>query len=153
MEEMFDVVSDVENYRNFVPFCKRSDVTLKRDNFLCGKLEIGFPPVVESYTSNVTLVKPNLIKAECVDGKLFDFLTTSWKFSPGLENKKSCVIDFSVAFEFKSLIHSQLAHMFFNELVRQMESAFFDEAKRRYGRPTLTTTKLPIANVENYKKM
>lgn len=145
MEEMYEVVSDVENYRNFVPFCKRSDVSKRTDNFLRGELEIGFPPIMESYVSHVTLNRPRLVSAECTDGKLFDHLTTTWKFSPGLKNKKrSCVIDFHVDFEFKSVLHSQLAHMFFNELVRQMESAFFLEAERRFGTASIQTIKLKV---------
>uniref|UniRef100_A0A1B6L339 Coenzyme Q-binding protein COQ10 START domain-containing protein n=1 Tax=Graphocephala atropunctata TaxID=36148 RepID=A0A1B6L339_9HEMI len=145
MDEMYEVVSDVENYKNFVPFCKRSDVSTRTQDYLRGELEIGFPPIVESYTSHVVLHRPRLVMAECKDGKLFDHLNTTWKFSPGLKNKKrSCVIDFQVDFQFKSLLHSQLAHMFFNEVVRQMESAFFEEARRRYGAASLETIKLKV---------
>ncbi|KAG8292035.1 coenzyme Q-binding protein COQ10 homolog B, mitochondrial [Homalodisca vitripennis] len=145
MDEMYSVVSDVENYKNFVPFCKRSDVSTRTRDYLRGELEIGFPPIVESYVSHVILQQPRLVMAECKDGKLFDHLNTTWKFSPGLKNKKrSCVIDFHVDFQFKSLLHSQLAHMFFNEVVRQMESAFFEEAKRRYGEASLETIKLKV---------
>lgn len=148
MEEMYSVVSDVENYKNFVPFCKCSNVTKRTKNYLRGDLEIGFPPLIESYTSHVTLNEPRLVKANCTDGKLFDHLTTTWQFNPGLKkNKRSCVIDFYVDFQFKSMLHSHLAHMFFNELVRQMESAFFDEAQRRYGKATVQTMKLSMANI------
>lgn len=145
MEEMYEVVSDVENYKQFVPFCKRSDVSKRTKDYLRGELEIGFPPIVESYTSHVTLDQPRLVMAECKDGKLFDHLTTTWKFGPGLKNKKrTCVIDFHVDFQFKSVLHSQLAHMFFNELVRQMESAFFLEAERRFGSASLQAIKLKV---------
>lgn len=145
MEEMYNVVSDVENYKSFVPFCNKSDVKHRSENFLRGDLEIGFPPIVESYTSQVTLIRPVLVRADCTEGKLFNHLTTTWKFNPGLKNnKRSCTVDFYVSFEFKSLLHSQLAHMFFNELIRQMESAFFAEAERRYGRATVQAMKLKV---------
>ncbi|XP_008471386.3 coenzyme Q-binding protein COQ10 homolog B, mitochondrial [Diaphorina citri] len=140
-EQMYEVVSDVENYKNFVPFCKKSVVTYKSEKKIIGSLTIGFPPIVESYTSNVTLDRPKLIKANCFDGKLFDHLVTMWRFHRGLEDvPQSCVIDFYVSFEFKSLLHSNLAHMFFNELVRQMEKAFFAEAEMRYGNRVLLTS-------------
>lgn len=145
MEEMFEVVSDVENYTNFVPFCKRSLVSTRTDTYLRGELEIGFSPIVESYVSHVTMDRPRLVSAKCKEGKVFDYLATTWKFSPGLKNKKrTCVIDFHVDFQFKSVLHSQLAHMFFDELVRQMESAFFEEAKRRFGTASIETIKLKI---------
>lgn len=137
-EQMYDVVSDVENYYKFVPWCKKSLTYGKRQGFLKADLVIGFPPLNESYTSNVTMVKPNFVRAECVDGKLFNYLLNYWKFSPGLKDiPQSCVIDFHVAFEFKSTFHSHISHIFFDQLVKQMAEAFFYEAKNRYGMPSI----------------
>lgn len=142
---MYSVVSDVENYKTFVPFCTKSLVHSRTEKELVGELQIGFPPIIESYTSHVALLKPRLVKAVCTDGRLFDHLVTAWSFNPGLkQEQQSCLIDFYVSFEFKSLLHSQLAHMFFNELVRQMESAFFREAEKRYGSPKISVIKIKI---------
>lgn len=138
MEQMFAVVSDVENYHQFVPFCKKSYVHSKKDNALKADLVIGFPPLNESYTSNVTFKRPNLVRAECLDGKLFNYLLNLWKFSPGLKDiSQSCVIDFHVAFEFKSVLHTQLSLLFFDQIVKQMEEAFVREARNRYGEPII----------------
>lgn len=138
MEQMYTVVSDVENYYKFVPFCKKSMVYNKKDGFLMADLVIGFPPLNERYTSNVTMVKPNLVKAECNDGRLFSYLLNHWQFTPGVKDiPQSCVIDFAVSFQFKSAIHSQLANFFFDQLVIQMEKAFIDEAEERFGKPAL----------------
>ncbi|XP_020285389.1 coenzyme Q-binding protein COQ10 homolog B, mitochondrial isoform X4 [Pseudomyrmex gracilis] len=57
MEKMFYVVADVENYKNFLPFCKKSEVTLKTEDFLKANLVIGFPPINESYTSKPRIEK------------------------------------------------------------------------------------------------
>lgn len=142
---MFEVVADVEKYENFLPFCKKSHVFFKSSTFIKANLVIGFPPLVESYTSKVSLVKPQLIKAVCTEGRLFNYLLTTWKFSPGLKNnEKTCIIDFFVSFEFKSALHSHLANIFFNELVWQMESAFYQEAKRRYGKPVVKMQSLNV---------
>lgn len=138
MEQLYAVVSDVEKYNTFVPFCKKSYVYAKKPGSLKADLIIGFPPLNESYTSNVTLVRPSLVKAECVDGRLFNYLLTAWQFSPGLKDiPESCVIDFRVAFEFKSALHSQLSNLFFDQLVKQMEYAFIQEAGNRYGPPSI----------------
>lgn len=142
---MYTVVADVKNYRNFVPFCKKSSVLIEKKDFLRAELEIGFPPISESYTSNVSLVRPSLVCAVCTDGRLFSYLETTWRFSPGLRsNPQSCIIDFSIDFEFKSLLHSQLAYMFFDKVIKQMEEAFILEAKRRYGRESLPSHSLAV---------
>jgi coenzyme Q-binding protein COQ10 len=110
----------------------------KKEGFLKADLVIGFPPLSEKYTSNVTMTRPNLVRAECDDGRLFSYLLNHWKFSPGVKDiPQSCVIEFAVSFQFKSAIHSQLANFFFDQLVIQMERAFVDEAEDRYGKPTI----------------
>jgi len=145
MEQMYEVVSDVEKYEKFLPWCQKSLVLSRRKGHVLADLVVGFPPLVESYTSNVTLTKPHLIRAESTQGKLFNELITTWKFSPGLRgNPQSCVVDFYVSFEFRSAFTSQLANVFFNEVVRAMAGAFYHEAKQRFGAESIPSRKVII---------
>lgn len=150
MDQMYAVVSDVENYYKFVPFCKKSMVYEKKPSTFKADLVIGFPPLNERYTSHVLLAKPSLVKAECHDGRIFSYLLNHWKFSPGVKDiPQSCVIDFEVSFEFKSAIHSQLANFFFDQLVIQMEKAFIDEARERFGQPTIRGHRLEASSSQS----
>ena len=121
-----------------------SVVTSRSDEHLKADLIVGFPPLTEKFASSVTLVPAESVKAVSADGKIFNYMNTAWKFSPGVEgNPNTCLVEFTISYEFKSPLHSQLSSLFFNQVAKKTLAAFSNEARKRYGRPVPTALKPP----------
>eukprot|EP00002_Diphylleia_rotans_P031305 TRINITY_DN6503_c0_g1_i4.p1 TRINITY_DN6503_c0_g1~~TRINITY_DN6503_c0_g1_i4.p1 ORF type:complete len:193 (+),score=36.67 TRINITY_DN6503_c0_g1_i4:51-629(+) len=137
-KQVYDVVSDVDQYHMFLPWCQDSKVLWRKGNHAEAKLVIGFPPVIEKYTSKLTLVENKSIQVQVLQGSLFHHLNTDWQFDQGVSGvENSCKLTFSVDFAFVSSLHNQLVQMFFKEAVLQMRDAFVKRCQAKYGRPSM----------------
>ena len=132
-ERMFDLVADVEKYPEFVPLCERLKVRQRRvidgREVLIADLTAGYGPVNETFTSRVTLDRPQLVIAvEYIDGP-FRHLDNRWTFRPAADG---CEVDFWISYEFKSRMLSALMGSMFDKAFRKFSSAFEARADRIY---------------------
>ena len=101
-EQMYELVSDIDNYCEFLPWCNDSriiEVTNVDDEkkTLLADLEIGYKDLTYTYRSNVILNEKELtIKVDFVHGP-FKNLDNSWIFKK--IDDQSCEIEFFIDFE------------------------------------------------------
>ncbi|VDM79280.1 unnamed protein product [Strongylus vulgaris] len=142
---MFDVVADVGQYRHFIPWCRRSDILEEHKNARIAELEIGFPPVQESYQSRIILVRPAVVHSVVIGDSIFNKLETTFRFAKGLPgNEQTCTLHYDLVFEFKYALHSTLAHLFFHKVVKSMVEAFLQRAEKIHGKPSTRHGKAEI---------
>ena len=98
-EHMFDLVSDVEKYPEFLPWCvgiRLKDKTTKQIN---ADMMIGYKMFREKFSCRVELTSPDRIDVVYEDGP-FKYLNNHWIFIK--EDDGTCTVDFFVDFEFNS---------------------------------------------------
>jgi coenzyme Q-binding protein COQ10 len=136
--QMFDLVADVELYPEFVPLCKALKVRSRRAEAdgretLVADMTVGYKLIRETFTSRVTLDKPNLkVRVEYIDGP-FSRLENIWTFKDEAEGDGSRV-NFFIDYEFKSRTLGALMGSMFDAAFRKFAGAFERRADEVYGR-------------------
>jgi coenzyme Q-binding protein COQ10 len=136
--QMFDLVADVERYPEFVPLCKSLKIRQRMPKSdgtetVIADMTVSFKLVRETFTSRVTLDRPNLkILVEYLQGP-FSNLENRWTFESKSEN--ACDVGFYIAYEFKSRMLAVLMGAMFDAAFQRFAAAFEKRADVIYGRP------------------
>lgn len=134
--DMFDLVADVERYPEFVPLCKELRVRQRIDEpegvqILVADMTVAYKLVRESFTSRVTLDRPNLqILVEYLQGP-FSHLENRWTFHP--TGERACEVQFFISYEFKSRMLGLLMGSMFDLAFRRFAVAFERRADQIYA--------------------
>jgi len=129
-EQIFNLVSDIESYPEFLPWCIGTRILKREENIIYADLIVGFKMVREIYTSKIILERPDLINVEYQKGP-FKYMKNIWKFK---KNRSGCEITFFIDFEFKSRVLRGIMGPVFGEAVNRMVGAFEDRANVIYGK-------------------
>ena len=127
--QLFDLVGDVEDYPNFLPWCLDVNIEERRDNIINANMTVGFRFVRESFSSLVTLTPTSQIDVEYVEGP-FRYLINRWRFK---ETANGCEVDFYIDFEFQSSLLRLAVEPVFLEAVKRMVTAFECRAVERFS--------------------
>jgi coenzyme Q-binding protein COQ10 len=135
--EMFDLVADVERYPEFVPLCHALKIRQRTPNpdgteIVVADMTVSFKLVRETFTSRVTLDRPNLkIMVEYLRGP-FSNLENRWTFEPRSET--DCDVGFYLSYEFKSRMLGMLMGSMFDAAFQRFAAAFEKRADVVYGK-------------------
>ena len=135
-KQMYELVADIDNYREFLPWCNDSKIieVTNIDNekeTLIADLEIGYKDLVYTYRSNVLLNNQELtIKVDFIHGP-FKNLDNSWIFKK--IDDQSCEIEFFIDFELNVGVLNLLISKFFDKAFKKMVNSFENRANQIYG--------------------
>ncbi|WPP05565.1 type II toxin-antitoxin system RatA family toxin [Methylocella tundrae] len=135
--EMFDLVADIEAYPQFVPLCRGLEIRRRTENdgvvTKVADMSVGYRAIRETFTSRVACDPAKReIFVEYIDGP-FRHLENRWSFRE--QASGVCVVEFEIAYEFKSRALSLLMGGMFDTAFRKFSEAFERRADVVYGAP------------------
>ena len=127
-EKIFDVIANIENYPNFLPWCIGARIieTKKSSEILIQKAEliISFKSFRENFCSEIELNKNNYTINIFSNIKPFRILKGNWSIR---ETINGCEVSFKIKFEFNSIILEKLIGLIFFKAVKSIVKAFEDQ--------------------------
>ncbi len=130
--QMFDLVLDVAQYPEFLPWCVATRVKSKdaTDNGqMVADMAVGFKLIQERYTSRITFEAPHHIHVTDIGGP-FKHLETDWVF---VERAEGCEVDFNIDFAFNSALLERVMGGVFGDAAHKMMQAFVTRAEAVYA--------------------
>ncbi|KAF7786931.1 hypothetical protein PRUB_a3749 [Pseudoalteromonas rubra] len=128
-QEMFNLVNDVDAYPAFLPHCSGARVIDTSDQGMTASLEISKAGLTKWFTTK-NQYEGNRVRMQLVDGP-FKSLHGYWEF---IElDEQACKVCLKLEFEFANKLVELAFGRIFNEVAKNMVSAFTQRAKIVYG--------------------
>jgi ribosome-associated toxin RatA of RatAB toxin-antitoxin module len=130
-EQMFDLVTDVADYPNFLPWCGGVEIGTQTETSMEAKIHINFKGIRQHFATRNQQVRPTTIDMEFLDGPFKKF-TGFWRFTP--LRADACKIEFALHYEFANIILEKIIGPVFNHIAHTFVDSFVKRADQRYGK-------------------
>lgn len=128
--QMYVLVSDIDNYPKYLPWCPSSQV-LKRDgNKITGRVDISYLKVKAHFTTINTNTENQRIDMGLVDGP-FKHLKGHWSFTP--LGDSGCKVEFNLDYKFSNFIIEKVIGAVFEMVIKSIVDAFVKKAHEIYS--------------------
>lgn len=133
--EMYDLVTGIEDYPRFLPWCESAEVVARHDDGVTARLELSFAGVRQAFTTRNEQVPGETVRLSLVDGP-FKQLDGTWAFrlvGDGEAAAQGCRIDFDMRYAFvKGPLGAALSPVF-DRIAGTLVDSFVARAETVYG--------------------
>ena len=130
-QQMFELVCDVENYEQFLPWCSGSRVLSQNQDEIRGQIDISHSGLNKSFTTVNRVQVNKMIEMRLVEGP-FKHLQGFWRFD-AIEDL-GCKISLDLEFEFSSKMMNLAFGPVFSQIANSMVDAFIQRAEQIHGK-------------------
>jgi len=134
--EMYELVTGVERYPEFLPWCERAEVLAREEGSVTGRLSLSFMGVRQTFTTRNSHEPDARVHMQLVDGP-FSQLDGVWVFSPlskpGGQRGEACKVEFELRYAFSSLALEAVVSPVFDRIANTFVDSFVQRAEEVYG--------------------
>lgn len=129
--EMYRLVSDIESYPDFLPWCGSANVLSADEEVVEASIGIDYKGVKKSFTTRNRLQKDKTMEMHLVDGP-FRKLQGFWRFE-ALDDS-ACKVALDLEFEFSNRLVAMTIGRVFNDIAGKLVDSFSQRADALYGK-------------------
>jgi ribosome-associated toxin RatA of RatAB toxin-antitoxin module len=129
-KQMYDLVTDVEKYPEFLPWCGGVEIFQSTPELMEAKININFKGINQYFHTKNIQKSPTNIDMTFVAGP-FKAFEGHWVFSPLAED--ACKIEFLLHYEFSNFVLDKLIGPVFSVIANTFVNSFVKRANDHYG--------------------
>jgi ribosome-associated toxin RatA of RatAB toxin-antitoxin module len=136
--EMYQLVTQVQDYPKFLPWCERADVLQEQPDAMTARLTLAYAGVRHAFTTRNEHVPGRSVVVRLVDGP-FSRLDGTWLFTPlgpaaaQAEGGDACKIEFDLCYAFASKALEAVISPVFDRVANTFVDSFVKRAEQVYG--------------------
>ncbi|MFT4242276.1 MAG: type II toxin-antitoxin system RatA family toxin [Acidovorax sp.] len=135
-QEMFALVTGVEHYPEFLPWCDRATVLERTPDGMTAEVGIAFSGIHQSFVTRNTHETQGAtlrVRMQLVKGP-FSRLDGDWHFHPvGDGGQRACKVELQLNYGFDGAALATLVGPVFDRIAGSMVDAFVKRAEQVYG--------------------
>lgn len=124
-QSMYDLVNDITNYPEFLPWCQAAKIIERHDHEITASLTLSKGGVHKSFTTRNELTPHKQIEMHLVNGP-FKHLHGLWQFTE--TDASHCHIQVDLSYAFDSRIIAMMIGPVFGHIANTLLQAFIDRA-------------------------
>jgi len=133
--EMYQLVTGIEDYPRFLPWCDRAEVIERHEDGVTARIGLAYAGVRHAFTTRNEHVPGETVIVKLVDGP-FSLLDGTWAFLPlgrsGGE-AQACKIEFDLRYAFASKALETVLSPVFDRVANTFVESFVARAETVYG--------------------
>jgi ribosome-associated toxin RatA of RatAB toxin-antitoxin module len=132
-QEMYGLVTDVNQYPQFLPWCDNAKVLEQDAVGMLAEISISFSGVRQSFVTRNTHTENSRVELKLVKGP-FSNLDGEWNFVPlGDGSQRACRVELTLNYSFENATLGKLVGPVFDKIASSLVEAFVKRAQQVFG--------------------